>query len=187
MHRRAPILIAALVLAGCGGDDGDAEPIAARDDTTTTSDARPEDGAVTTTSTTAATMTTTSTTSASRAPGTASTSRSPTPTTTTAPPAPTTTSPPATTTTAPPARSSIAVTASGFAFVPDQLEAAAGAVHVTATNEDSATHTFTVEGTSIDIPLPPNGSGTADATLVAGRYDFVCRVHPSMTGVLTVS
>jgi plastocyanin len=44
-----------------------------------------------------------------------------------------------------------------------------------------------VDGTSVDIPLPPNGSGSATATLAAGGYDFRCRIHSSMTGTLTVS
>ena len=81
----------------------------------------------------------------------------------------------------------MSVRTTDFAFVPASLSAPAGAIRFDAGNDDSAAHTFTVQGTSVDIPLPPGGSGTATATLAAGGYDFRCRIHPDMTGRLTVS
>ncbi len=80
------------------------------------------------------------------------------------------------------------ITISDFAFDPDCLTARA-AQGITIVNEDSADHTFTIEGTSIDVTIAGgetfNGEPVTDA-LAPGTYDFTCRFHPSMTGVITV-
>jgi plastocyanin len=58
-------------------------------------------------------------------------------------------------------------------------------------NADHTTHTFTVDGTDVDVELPAgtNAKTTgdlADAGLVPGTYPFHCRIHTSMTGVVIV-
>ena len=171
------LAVVLVLLAGCGGGDGGDDEVHAaavrRSTTTSTSSTTspPSTIAAPSTSTSGAAATTT-------APATTTTAA----VSTTAAPPPTTT-----TTTTAPAPSEVAVTARGFAFSPRTPSAAAGEIAFTATNEDGAAHTFTIEGTDVDIALPPNGSGSDSATLVAGTYEFVCRLHASMTGTLTVS
>lgn len=76
-----------------------------------------------------------------------------------------------------------------FAFVPDTLTAGAGEqVPLTITNEDSATHSFTLDdgGVSKDV----QGGQTVQATVpfpMSGSAGFHCRFHPSMTGTLEVA
>jgi plastocyanin len=81
----------------------------------------------------------------------------------------------------------ITITVSGNAFDPATAEAKAGNVVFDVTNQDSVSHTFTIDGTDVDIALDPNGSGTAEAELAAGTYAWHCKIHPSMTGTLTVT
>lgn len=81
----------------------------------------------------------------------------------------------------------LAVTAVGFAFDPTELEAAAGDVTIELTNEDDADHTFTIEELDIDVAAGGGESASGDATLEAGEYEYVCRIHPAMQGTLTVS
>ena len=81
----------------------------------------------------------------------------------------------------------VAVTASGFAFDPTSAKASAGEVYFSITNDDDAKHTFTIDDTDVDIALDPKGSGTAEADLDAGTYEWHCKIHSSMTGTLTVS
>jgi plastocyanin len=86
------------------------------------------------------------------------------------------------------AEGGIDVTASGFAFEPNTLTATAGeTTSVTFTNEDAEAHTFTIE--ELDVDLSAAGGETVEGELSAdaGAYEFVCRIHPSMTGTLTVS
>jgi plastocyanin len=80
------------------------------------------------------------------------------------------------------------VTASGFAFEPDALTATAGeATTVTFTNDDADAHTFTIEELDVDIAAGGGETAEGELTADAGDYEFVCRIHPSMTGTLTVS
>ena len=81
----------------------------------------------------------------------------------------------------------LAVTAAGFAFDPTELEAAAGDVTIDFTNEDDTDHTFTIEELDVDIAAGGGESASGDATVEAGSYEYVCRIHPSMQGTLTVS
>lgn len=84
-------------------------------------------------------------------------------------------------------QNTVTVTASGFKFSPTTATAKAGNVHFAVKNEDGTNHTFTIDGTDVNIKLAGNGSGEADATLDAGTYEWHCTIHPSMTGTLTVT
>jgi plastocyanin len=79
----------------------------------------------------------------------------------------------------------IAVTASGFAFAPTELEVAAG-TEILVENADGVAHTFTIDGTEIDLELDPGDVEDAEIDLDTGSYGFHCRFHSSMTGTLTV-
>jgi plastocyanin len=94
-------------------------------------------------------------------------------------------SPSTTTKTAEP--NTVAVTASGFKFSPATATAKAGEVYFEVKNEDSTNHTFTIDGTDVNIKLSGKSSGEAQADLAAGTYEWHCTIHSSMTGTLTVS
>ena len=82
---------------------------------------------------------------------------------------------------------SVTLTASNFAFDPSELSAAAGDT-IEFTNEDDAPHTFTADDASIDEEVDAGGSTTIDlADVEPGTYDFVCKIHPDMTGTLEVT
>jgi len=85
------------------------------------------------------------------------------------------------------ASSTVSVTASGFAFSPATATAKAGSVHFDVTNKDDTKHTFTIDGTSVNIQLDGGKSGSTDADLKAGSYEWHCTIHSNMTGTLTVS
>ena len=81
------------------------------------------------------------------------------------------------------------ITISNFAFEPDCFTARA-AQGITIVNQDSAEHTFTISGTQIDVTIA--GGETFNGEPVSGvvepgTYDFFCRLHPSMTGTITVT
>jgi plastocyanin len=80
------------------------------------------------------------------------------------------------------------ITISDFAYDPDCLTARA-AQGISIVNEDSADHTFTIDGTQIDVTIPAgetfNGESVS-GVVEPGTYDFRCRFHPSMTGTITV-
>jgi plastocyanin len=56
-------------------------------------------------------------------------------------------------------------------------------------NQDDVDHTFTMSGTQIDVPVAAgetlNGEPIAGA-VEPGTYDFLCTIHPEMTGRVTV-
>ena len=80
----------------------------------------------------------------------------------------------------------VAVTAANFAFDPSEVTAAAGDT-IEFTNEDDAPHTFTAEEAGIDEEVDPSGSTSISLEGVeAGEYEFVCTIHPEMTGTLTI-
>jgi plastocyanin len=81
----------------------------------------------------------------------------------------------------------VSVTASNFAFSPSTATAKAGQVYFEVKNEDSTKHTFTIDGTDVDIKLDAGASGEKEADLDAGTYEWHCTIHSSMTGTLTVS
>ena len=73
----------------------------------------------------------------------------------------------------------------GFAFEPGELTVAAGAT-IPLTNDDDAPHTFTSDEGGFDVEVEGGGTGEATAPSEPGTYDFLCRLHPRMTGPLTV-
>jgi plastocyanin len=117
----------------------------------------------------------------------------PTPTPTTPPPTtPTPTTPPPTTptptptaTTPSPAPTGPVITISGFAFT-GNLTVTAGQV-VTVVNADRAPHTLTAADNSFTTPtIPPGGTATFTAPNSAGTWAIICKIHASMSGILTV-
>jgi plastocyanin len=79
----------------------------------------------------------------------------------------------------------LTITIKDFAFDPDTLSAPGGQAPVTITNEDSVTHSFTLDdgGVSRDVPAGQTVEVTVPfpASATAG---FHCKFHPSMTGTL---
>lgn len=79
------------------------------------------------------------------------------------------------------------VEANNFLFDPSELEVGSGDI-LTVRNANARTpHTFTVEGTDIDVELAPLSSEEVEVSLDPGTYDFHCRFHAEMTGTLTVT
>jgi plastocyanin len=79
------------------------------------------------------------------------------------------------------------VTASGFAFKPTTATAKAGEIYFEVKNDDTTNHTFTIDGTDVDIHLDGGKSGEKETTLKAGSNEWHCTIHTSMKGTLTVS
>ena len=73
-----------------------------------------------------------------------------------------------------------------FAFRPDCLSADSGAT-ITLDNTGDAPHTFTVEGTDVNVNVDAGSSGAADlGTVDPGTYAVTCTFHPQMEATLTV-
>lgn len=81
----------------------------------------------------------------------------------------------------------IALTADNFAFAPTAIEATAGSEILVENANAGTAHTFTVDGTAIDLELSPGDVEDVTIDLDPGAYDFHCRFHASMTGTLTVT
>ena len=76
---------------------------------------------------------------------------------------------------------------SDFAFRPNCLSADAGAT-ITLENTGDAPHTFTVEGTDVDVEV--NAGSSVEASLSGagpGTYAVTCTLHPQMEATLTVA
>lgn len=72
-----------------------------------------------------------------------------------------------------------------FTFTPADVTAAVGET-ITWTNEDSAAHTVTLDDGACDTG---NIAQNASAGLVfdaAGTYPYHCKIHPNMTGTITI-
>ena len=80
------------------------------------------------------------------------------------------------------------VTIADFTFDPNCFTASASQ-GITVVNEDDVGHTFTMVGTDINVPIAGgetfNGEPIAGA-VEPGTYEFVCTIHPQMTGEITV-
>ncbi len=178
-------LLVSLVLVGsCGGS-----PAAT---TTSTTPAVTSHTTPLTTSTPPASNTSTPTPSSTK-PATSTTSQPPaaTPSTTTTKPPTTTSQPPTTPATTPPvttpAGNPYQVTVQGFSFVPPNLTVPVGST-VTWLNLDSTDHTATSSAQKpvFDLPLPASGGKASFTFTQAGKYPYICSIHPEMTGQITV-
>jgi hypothetical protein len=58
----------------------------------------------------------------------------------------------------------------------------------TITNEDAVTHTFTIDGTPVDVSIPAGETFNGDsAGLDPGTYQVHRTIHPTITGTVIVS
>jgi len=74
-----------------------------------------------------------------------------------------------------------------FEFAPACIGATAGDT-IALENTGVTPHTFTVQGTDIDVNVEVGGVGEADLIGVAtGAYAITCTYHPQMTGTIVVS
>jgi len=73
----------------------------------------------------------------------------------------------------------------GMAFEPATLTIAIGD-SVTFTNEDSAPHTATATNDAFDTGRLGRGDAASLTFSAAGRFDYACAIHSSMTGAITV-
>ena len=71
------------------------------------------------------------------------------------------------------------ITISNFEFAPEVLDVKVGDT-ITVDNKDSAEHTVTAKDKSFDTGRFASGTKTFMLTK-AGRFDYVCEVHPFMT------
>ena len=78
-----------------------------------------------------------------------------------------------------------AVTIAGFAFDPATVTIQVGD-SVTWTNQDSEPHTATAEDGSFDTGHLANGDSETVTFDTAGTFDYICSIHPQMTGSVVV-
>lgn len=62
----------------------------------------------------------------------------------------------------------------------------AGAI-VSVVNRDGVEHTVTADDGAFDTTIGPGAGATFDAPSTPGNYTFVCVIHPSMVGSITVT
>lgn len=70
-----------------------------------------------------------------------------------------------------------------FAFEPKRLEVKVGDT-VTFTNEDSAPHVVSIDGTNLGNQ--ERGVSVTWTAEKAGTFPYICTIHPSMTGEIVV-
>ncbi len=92
-----------------------------------------------------------------------------------------------------PASGRQAVSISGFAFDPPALQVKVGTT-VTWTNNDPTTHQLVTDpsqaGTGLSVPDSQPLSQGQSYTFTfsqAGTWKYICRIHPSMAGTVTVT
>lgn len=78
------------------------------------------------------------------------------------------------------------VQVNNFLFSPSDIEVAAGSEIEVENGNASTPHTFTVQGTDIDLELSPMDSEDVTIDLDPGTYDVICRFHGQMKATLTV-
>lgn len=79
-----------------------------------------------------------------------------------------------------------AVTIKNMAFSPDNITIKAGST-VTWTNNDSTVHTVTANDGSFASDSLANGKSYSHTFNTPGTYKYRCVIHPSMTGIVTVT
>jgi plastocyanin len=79
------------------------------------------------------------------------------------------------------------VQVNNFLFAPSDIEVAAGSEIEVRNGNANTPHTFTVEGTDVDLELSPMDSEDVTIDLDRGSYDVICRFHGQMTATLTVT
>ena len=78
------------------------------------------------------------------------------------------------------------ITIQDFAWDPDCVKAS-GSAAITIENKDSVDHTFTIPDTQVDAPLPAGETFNGEAAgLDPGTYEFICTIHPTITGTIIV-
>jgi plastocyanin len=81
------------------------------------------------------------------------------------------------------------ITIADFAFDPNCFTARASQ-GISIENQDAADHTFTVTGTDIDVPIAAGQTFHGEpisGAVSPGTYDFLCTLHPTMTGQVTIA
>jgi plastocyanin len=73
-----------------------------------------------------------------------------------------------------------------FAFQPASVTVPAGTT-VSWTNHDAATHTVTFRNGAADSGDLSGGQTFRYTFATPGSFDYYCRIHPSMTGVVVVT
>jgi plastocyanin len=82
-----------------------------------------------------------------------------------------------------PAAGGATVTEQNFAFNPASVTVKVGDT-VTFTNQDSAAHEVLIDGQ--DLGSQAQGASVTWKATKAGTFPFSCKIHPSMTGQVTV-
>lgn len=72
----------------------------------------------------------------------------------------------------------------GFAFNPQSITVNKG-TNVTWTNKDSVTHDIKSQGI-FESPVLQNGESWSYTFNSTGTFDYICGIHPSMKGRITV-
>src|SRR5690606_12711267 len=72
----------------------------------------------------------------------------------------------------------------GMQFVPAAISVAAGDT-ITFTNMDGAPHTATADDGSFDTGRLGRGDSATVTIGSAGTFNYICKIHPSMTGKVT--
>lgn len=78
----------------------------------------------------------------------------------------------------------IEVTIAKMAFAPPEIQANVGDT-ITWTNNDFVAHTATARDKTFDVVIPAHGTGSL-VVKSAGSFDFYCRFHPMMKGMIVV-
>ena len=84
------------------------------------------------------------------------------------------------------AAATVQVSMKDIAFAPASVAAKVGDV-IGFTNNDSVDHTATLDDGSCSTDTLKNGQSGALTISAPGSYPFHCKIHPNMTGTITVS